>query len=45
MAMQKARIVHDIVIYPGGQHGFFNDTWEERYNDAAARAAWNRTLA
>ncbi len=44
-AMQKAQIVHDIVIYPGAEHGFFNDTWEERYNDAAAKGAWVRTLA
>jgi carboxymethylenebutenolidase len=43
-AMQNARIVHEIVIYPGAQHACFNDTWE-RYNDAAARAAWIRTLA
>jgi len=43
-AMQNARIVHEIVIFPGAQHAFFNDTWE-RYNDAAARAAWDRTLA
>lgn len=43
-AMQKARIVHDIVIYPGAQHAFFNDTSAERYNDVAAKAAWIRTL-
>ena len=44
-AMQNARIVHDIVIYPGAEHGFFNDTSADRYNDTAARAAWDRTLA
>lgn len=43
-AMQNARIVHDIVIYPGAQHAFFNDTWQN-YNEDAARAAWIRTLA
>lgn len=43
-AMQKARIVHDIVIYPGAQHAFFNDTGQN-YTEDAARAAWIRTLA
>jgi len=43
-AMQTAHIVHDIVIYPGAQHAFFNDT-APSYNEAAAKAAWARTLA
>jgi len=43
-AMQNARIVHDIVIYPDAGHAFFNDTGQ-RYKADAARAAWIRTLA
>lgn len=43
-AMQNARIVHDIIIYPGAQHAFFNDTGQN-YKEDAARAAWIRTLA
>jgi carboxymethylenebutenolidase len=43
-AMEKARIVHDMVIYPDARHAFFNDTGQN-YNEAAARAAWTRTLA
>jgi carboxymethylenebutenolidase len=42
-AMEKAHIVHEIVIYPGAQHAFFNDTGPN-YNEAAAKAAWTRTL-
>jgi carboxymethylenebutenolidase len=43
-AMQNAHMVYDIVIYPGAQHAFFNDTGQN-YNEAAAKAAWVRTLA
>lgn len=43
-AMQKANVVHEIVIYPGADHAFFNDTGA-RYNAAAARGAWERTTA
>ena len=31
-------------IYPGVDHGFFNDT-REAYNEAAAKDAWSRVLA
>ncbi|MGA0617704.1 YghX family hydrolase [Paracoccus sp. KR1-242] len=31
-------------IYPGTQHGFHNDT-TPRYDEAAAKLAWDRTLA
>ncbi|MBI3963169.1 MAG: dienelactone hydrolase family protein [Deinococcus sp.] len=34
----------DIHIYPGVQHGFFNDTRKEVYNQAAADDAWRRVL-
>jgi len=42
-AMQKAGVPHEIVIYPGADHAFFNDTGA-RYNAAAARGAWDRTV-
>ena len=43
-AMQNAHVVHNIVIYPGAQHAFFNDTGQA-YKEDAAKAAWVRTLA
>jgi carboxymethylenebutenolidase len=43
-AMQKANVTHEIVVYPGAGHAFFNDTGGN-YNATAAREAWNRTLA
>lgn len=42
-ALQNARVVHEIVIYPNADHAFFNDT-SERYNAQAAGEAWTRTL-
>jgi carboxymethylenebutenolidase len=34
---------YDVHIYPGTQHGFNNDT-TPRYNEAAAKLAWTRTV-
>ena len=31
--------------YPGTQHAFNNDTGAARYNEAAAKLAWSRTIA
>lgn len=31
--------------YPGTQHAFNNDTGAARYNEAAAKLAWSRTVA
>jgi len=31
-------------IYPGVDHGFFNDTRPEVYNEQAAKVAWEKTL-
>jgi carboxymethylenebutenolidase len=36
-------IKHDIKIYPGSEHSFFNDA-RGRYNKEAAEDAWTRTL-
>ncbi len=43
-ALQRAGVVHEIVVYPGADHAFFNDTGP-RYHEAAARDAWQRTVA
>lgn len=41
-ALEKAKLTHEIVTYPG-DHAFFNDA-RERYNDASANAAWAKVL-
>ncbi|MGB3481417.1 MAG: dienelactone hydrolase family protein [Mycobacterium sp.] len=40
-ALEQAGLVHDVVIEPGADHAFFNDTGE-RYNAVAAVDAWTR---
>lgn len=35
----------DIHIYPDVDHGFFNDTRPEVYNESAAKDAWERVLS
>ena len=42
-ALKAAGVVHDGYIYPKAQHGFHNDT-TPRYDEAAAKLAWERTL-
>ena len=37
-------VAHDIVIYPGARHSFFNDRGPN-YDRDAARDAWRRTLS
>lgn len=34
----------EVVVYPGADHAFFNDTRPEVYNADAARDGWKRTL-
>lgn len=34
----------EVVIYPGADHAFFNDTRPEVYREADAKDAWQRTL-
>lgn len=43
-ALKRAGARYEAHIYPGTQHGFHNDT-TPRYDEAAARLAWQRTLA
>ena len=42
-ALKAAGARFEAYRYPGTQHGFHNDT-TPRYDDAAARLAWSRTL-
>ena len=42
-ALTAAKIPHGGYIYPKTNHGFHNDT-TPRYDDAAAKLAWQRTL-
>lgn len=44
-ALKKSNIKYEIFTYEGAQHAFNNDTAPTRYNEAAARLAWDRTLA
>jgi carboxymethylenebutenolidase len=40
-ALDAAGMPHDVIIEPGADHAFFNDTGE-RYNAVAAVDAWTR---
>ena len=43
-ALKKNNVRYQAYTYPGVQHGFHNDT-TPRYDDAAAKLAWSRTIA
>jgi len=43
-ALDEAHVPYTIHMYPGTEHGFHNDSSEARYNEAAAKLAWQRTL-
>lgn len=43
-ALKKNNIRYELYIYEGAQHAFHNDTSAARYNEAAAKLAWQRTL-
>ena len=42
-ALKANNVKHEAHIYPNVQHGFHNDT-TPRYDEAAAKLAWTRTL-
>jgi carboxymethylenebutenolidase len=42
-ALKAAHVRYEAFIYPGVQHGFNNDT-TPRYDEAAAKLAWQRTI-
>jgi carboxymethylenebutenolidase len=44
-ALKKANVNYQLFIYEGAQHAFHNDTAPTRYNEAAAKLAWSRTIA
>jgi carboxymethylenebutenolidase len=43
-ALKKANVRYERHLYPGTQHGFNNDT-TPRYDAAAAKLAWERTIS
>jgi carboxymethylenebutenolidase len=43
-ALKAASVPHEAHIYPGTQHGFHNNS-TPRYNEAAAKLAWERTVS
>jgi carboxymethylenebutenolidase len=43
-ALKAANVKYERFVYPGTQHGFNNDT-TPRFDAAAAKLAWERTLA
>jgi carboxymethylenebutenolidase len=43
-ALKKNNIRYELYVYDGAQHAFHNDTSPARYNEAAAKLAWQRTL-
>ncbi|MEJ0105602.1 MAG: dienelactone hydrolase family protein [Bacteroidota bacterium] len=43
-ALKKAGVKYELYIYEGANHAFHNDTAPTRYNEAAAKLAWQRTL-
>jgi carboxymethylenebutenolidase len=43
-ALKAAKVRYEAYTYPGTQHGFNNDT-TPRYDEAAAKLAWQRTIA
>ena len=42
--LKKAGVRHEVHMYPGTQHGFHNNS-TPRYNEAAAKLSWERTVA
>lgn len=43
-ALKKAGTRYELYVYEGTQHAFHNDTSTARYNEAAAKLAWQRTI-
>jgi carboxymethylenebutenolidase len=43
-ALKKNSITYELYMYEGAQHAFHNDTAPNRYNEASAKLAWQRTL-
>lgn len=43
-ALKAAGVPYEAFVYPGTQHGFHNNS-TPRYNEAAAKLSWDRTIA
>ncbi len=43
--LARGRQPHEIVVYPGAGHAFFNDTRPDAYRPAVAADAWPRAIA
>jgi carboxymethylenebutenolidase len=43
-ALDATRVHYELHMYEGVNHAFHNDTSPTRYNEAAARLAWQRTI-
>ena len=43
-ALKENKINYELYIYEGVNHAFHNDTSAARYNEAAAKLAWERTV-
>jgi carboxymethylenebutenolidase len=43
-ALKKNNIIYELYLYEGANHAFHNDTAPTRYNEAAAKLAWQRTI-
>ena len=44
-ALKKEKTNYEVHMYADVQHAFHNDTSTARYNEAAAKLAWGRTIA
>lgn len=43
-ALKKNNVSYELYMYEGVNHAFHNDTAGTRYNEAAAKLAWKRTM-
>ena len=43
-ALKKAGVKYELYVYEGVNHAFHNDTAPTRYNETAAKLAWQRTM-
>jgi carboxymethylenebutenolidase len=43
-AFKSNTINYELYIYEGVNHAFHNDTAPDRYNEAAAKLAWQRLI-
>lgn len=43
-ALKENKVPYEIYIYEGANHAFHNNTAPTRYNEAAAKLSWKRTL-